>query len=956
MGSLEDLRDSYKSNRTARYAKAKANGATYSNKFNNALHKYGNTIVKSATGKVTDTDLDEKYSLNSSKIEFSLNKKGRWRIAGDLKSEMSQFEKDDLDVRVYEARNRIKNNRNNCIGVTKSKGGKIQPKSTYANLSSIISNDNLEKQRRNEEKKKNNKNKKPSLKNDKIVIDVENEVGDFGEGEEDSTDHIAYKIEYAARYDVLKYGSLFDYNTKDAVISRRTKNVLGDELSAVHRRHSLDLDNFDDDCESGLLDEFDVDEDLEEIYNGRNISHQFTLAELIDASAKAAAAVSKSTQLNEINEEATPARKLIHFTRQLSMKNKVNDKFNYPKVPEHKQVSGVKMIDVHFTKESIESNKLKSEFGVNYCEAYNALPRTLTINITKDIMQKLGENNANSIIERYEIKAWLLIKEKNMGESTDQNQQQQQVTCTVGILNNMKLDVDLLDCLKNDDGETRSLDKFYAELIKLIGLTPLTKLIKVKETAAAAAASTALSNPNKLSILANKHICKEMDELKSELIQSTIDKYDDAEEGSVGDVDDELIVDEIEVNKQLESILAERKGTCCLCFDEGIDIGDCTILKNCSHVFCDSCMRNYIDSHLSNRLLSHGKLWCPGCDNEVDLALVIYFASDIDHLEGYMTDCIEKVLFVLNGYKWCVNPKCTKAIKVDLKSTPYGIVSCDCGHQACLKCNMAPHFPAKCSQVAKYYNELKAKNEPNVNKMPEVYVGLGKRCPKPSCNAFMEKNGGCNQMKCLMCNTQFCWNCCKTWEDHLKLNNGEHACKIKNVNKNEVTVEFKKNDRPIKLKEIESFYENSLYHRRQRCNSNYKERVETMKRIMSSFKVEKELKNENEMQNYNKLNLIDQCRFDTQKRNEIKSFVNRIHSFLNEMHFVCEHTYVLLQESQIERGLRQTITNIVKSMEMIIWRMRYILSDSKGNKAVDELHLLMNKGINCLDKMSNLKI
>ena len=266
---------------------------------------------------------------------------------------------------------------------------------------------------------------------------------------------------------------------------------------------------------------------------------------------------------------------------------------------------------------------------------------------------------------------------------------------------------------------------------------------------------------------------------------------------------------------------------------------------------------------------------------------------------------------------------------------------------------MAPHFPAKCSQIAKYYNELKAKNELNVNNT-EAYVGLGKRCP--SCKAFMEKNGGCNYMKCALCNTEFCWNCCKTWTDHLALNDGIHSCKMQDTSKNTVTVEFKKNDRPIKIKEKESYYENSLYHRRQRLNSSYKERVETMKRIISSFKVEKELQDENDMQNYNKLGLVDRCKFDSQKRSEIKSFINRIHSFLNEMHFVCEHTYVLLQEGNIEKNLRLVITNIVRSIEMIIWRMRYILTDMKGNKAIDELRVLMNKGINCLDKMSSLKI
>lgn len=37
--------------------------------------------------------------------------------------------------------------------------------------------------------------------------------------------------------------------------------------------------------------------------------------------------------------------------------------------------------------------------------------------------------------------------------------------------------------------------------------------------------------------------------------------------------------------------------------------------------------------------------------------------------------------------------------------------------------------------------------------------------PCPGCQNNVEKTGGCNQMKCVVCNTSFCWICLKVIDD-----------------------------------------------------------------------------------------------------------------------------------------------------------------------------------------------
>lgn len=42
-------------------------------------------------------------------------------------------------------------------------------------------------------------------------------------------------------------------------------------------------------------------------------------------------------------------------------------------------------------------------------------------------------------------------------------------------------------------------------------------------------------------------------------------------------------------------------------------------------------------------------------------------------------------------------------------------------------------------------------------------VSLYKQCPK--CSTIIEKNDGCNELKCLNCQFRFCWLCLKEYED-----------------------------------------------------------------------------------------------------------------------------------------------------------------------------------------------
>jgi hypothetical protein len=217
----------------------------------------GNTIVirDGMNGMRNVADLNEKYGLEETNREYSLNKKNRWELAGELKQNMSGFASDDIDVRLYETSNRNEKKSNNCISVVNSKNDEVTVKKTYANLDSLQNEFELKKTRQQGNKpvvsKKQQRQaeavananpgryqkstKKPSLNRnmnaERIVIDLNSDNEDE---EEDDGRFVQYEIEYAPKKDILKYGidiykpsrsNKETSNKKGGLVSRSDENL-----------------------------------------------------------------------------------------------------------------------------------------------------------------------------------------------------------------------------------------------------------------------------------------------------------------------------------------------------------------------------------------------------------------------------------------------------------------------------------------------------------------------------------------------------------------------------------------------------------------------------------------------------------------------------------------------------------------------------------------------------------
>ena len=88
----------------------------------------------------------------------------------------------------------------------------------------------------------------------------------------------------------------------------------------------------------------------------------------------------------------------------------------------------------------------------------------------------------------------------------------------------------------------------------------------------------------------------------------------------------------------------------------------------------------------------------------------------------------------------------------------------------------------------------------------------------------------------------------------------------------------------------------------------------------------------------------------------MKKFLDEIVSFLNELHFICEHSYVLLRDGSIDKETRNSVSNLVKSFEIVSWRSENYLKYGKGMETIEELKFLFNKGLRLMEKLKNIRI
>jgi len=211
---------------------------------------------------------------------------------------------------------------------------------------------------------------------------------------------------------------------------------------------------------------------------------------------------------------------------------------------------------------------------------------------------------------------------------------------------------------------------------------------------------------------------------------------------------------------------------CGICYEDENSCSDGMFSLSCHHNFCRPCWKSYIQNACQSDHHGFLDLRCPeqGCQMRV-LQSHIQKLSPADHSRWNIATT-EEFMELEPTVRYCPGARCdcvaifdsseTSSTKGDL--THLADVCCgECNTSFCFQCGHEPHRPASCESM-KNWRVVMAKSD--------VSKKLTSK-PCPGCHSFIEKNGGCNHMKCRQCSTDFCWLCLKTLDRHLQ----QHQCK-----------------------------------------------------------------------------------------------------------------------------------------------------------------------------------
>ncbi|CAB9520759.1 IBR domain-containing protein 1 [Seminavis robusta] len=210
--------------------------------------------------------------------------------------------------------------------------------------------------------------------------------------------------------------------------------------------------------------------------------------------------------------------------------------------------------------------------------------------------------------------------------------------------------------------------------------------------------------------------------------------------------------------------------TCGICYDvfraeDGYDM--C-----CGHPFCKRCWQGYLACALDDRPVTSTApvlVSCPEqeCEERVLSEDVKEVAPEL--LCRWNNCVLQSFVAGSKSFCFCPGPDCPVVAQLmasedqatNLRTNPS--VNCGaCATSFCFSCGSDPHQPAHCADFAEW-NRIFGSSEYWVKKNAK---------PCPNCNVPIEKNNGCNHMRCRMCRHDFCWLCLTALGSHLE----PHIC------------------------------------------------------------------------------------------------------------------------------------------------------------------------------------
>ena len=185
---------------------------------------------------------------------------------------------------------------------------------------------------------------------------------------------------------------------------------------------------------------------------------------------------------------------------------------------------------------------------------------------------------------------------------------------------------------------------------------------------------------------------------------------------------------------------------CVICGDSADEVEMLSL--ECRHSFCTQCWKDHIEESINN-----GKSDNITCMQAKCPQLIVdpnWLAPIIspETMKKFITFWVNAFVEVNPVWKQCPSANCEYIVKVEGTRE----LRCLCGYISCPSCPLEGHEPATCSEMKQW--EVKSKDDSGTFEWMKLNT---QDCPK--CGWPIEKNQGCNAMRCAKCNHEFCWIC-----------------------------------------------------------------------------------------------------------------------------------------------------------------------------------------------------
>ncbi|CAH8857173.1 unnamed protein product [Trichobilharzia szidati] len=180
---------------------------------------------------------------------------------------------------------------------------------------------------------------------------------------------------------------------------------------------------------------------------------------------------------------------------------------------------------------------------------------------------------------------------------------------------------------------------------------------------------------------------------------------------------------------------------------------------SCGHRFCPDCWCSYLTVKIEEGLSIDIKCMSVGCNVLVIEDFLLTLLKNSPVKDKYLNLLFQRMVESHPSLRFCVGFNCPMLICA-LEEPKARRVQCErCHSEFCFMCSEAYHAPTSCATLKHWL--VKCRDDSGTANYMTAHT---KDCP--SCHVCIEKNEGCNHMKCSICHYEFCWVCLGVWKSH----------------------------------------------------------------------------------------------------------------------------------------------------------------------------------------------